>query len=237
MRIGVCDNSSAWAEETARMMEEYGEQTGKHPMIQVFTSEEEVKASAESAFDMMLVNVDFDHDGYGIEIAAWVNQNWKACQIVFVGDDLRHVTDVYRTEHVFFVQKDMFNTYFPEIAKKVKHGVYDRYVFSIIGKSQGGIALRDEDIRYFERSKRQTNIVTSIGNYVTWEKIGDIYEKLNSDAFIRCHNSYIVRISAIEVMNKDDLILDDGMKISISRQYKKQTRDKYKNWIEENNYA
>ena len=62
------------------------------------------------------------------------------------------------------------------------------------------------------------------------EKISDIYDKLPKLDFVRCHNSYIVYLPAIRELQKDEIIMEDGTKIVISRSFRKEVKQAFSRW-------
>lgn len=66
-------------------------------------------------------------------------------------------------------------------------------------KHRGGVAFIDlKDILLVQREDRATVIyTTNDGRYVTSESLADMEERLNNDAFYRCHKSYIINLNEI----------------------------------------
>lgn len=167
----------------------------------------------------------------GISMAAEVNRKWKKCQIVYLTNYLFYATEVYETEHVYFVLKEQFEGKIHEIFEKLRHNMEQsvkKYLFTEIGGNE--ISLAADDIRYFERSGRETKIVTNWGIYIIREKIGDIYERLSQVDFVRCHHSYIVYLPAIRELLKDEIIMEDGTQILVSRSYRKSVKQGFARW-------
>jgi DNA-binding LytR/AlgR family response regulator len=75
-----------------------------------------------------------------------------------------------------------------------------------------------KDILYIEAMQNYITIHTQKGKYMTLLYLKNIEEKLNPQAFIRVHKSYIVSISKIEAIDNNDIVIQTH-RIPISRNY------------------
>ena len=63
------------------------------------------------------------------------------------------------------------------------------------------------------------------------KKISDIEELLPNKYFVRCHRSYIVNVMHIRSVIKTNVILENGVKIPISRGKYNEVNDAFINYI------
>lgn len=83
-----------------------------------------------------------------------------------------------------------------EETQKTLH--FDKNIGKILIKSKEAISFVDfKDIILIEREDRNTVIYTSDGSYVTSESLSELEERLDKNAFFRCHKSYIINITKI----------------------------------------
>jgi len=74
-------------------------------------------------------------------------------------------------------------------------------VNTIMLKNREGMTfLPVSDILLVYREARITKIVTSETTYTTSESLSDLWKKLDSNDFFKCHRAYIIKISAISKM-------------------------------------
>lgn len=85
----------------------------------------------------------------------------------------------------------------------------------------GREAVRYTDIRYFEAFNKRVSLVTGVREYQVADTL-DHLEQTLSDAFVRCHRSFIVRRDCIASisLSRNTLTLDSGEDIPLSRTYK-----------------
>ncbi len=237
MVVGICDNDKLWCKRAEELIKKYAESKKEKIKIITFYSILKLIKYTGEPMDLIFMETVFETDQEngikknGIWLGQFVNKKWNHCQIVYLSHHKEYVTDVYRTNHIFFVLKDQFQRWIPYIFEKVLRNLEktkEKYFFSAIGGKQFSVKI--EDIRYFERSNRVTKVGTVWGTYEIWDKIKDIYDYISKADFLRCHNSYIISFTAIREIAYDKIILDDGKVIPISRSYRKSVREEFTKW-------
>lgn len=235
MKIGICDDDKIWLKNAKRMIENYGKKTGMETEIYCYDSTEELNSWPGPSLDVIFMDIVLEEetkkDVTGIDLAAQINAKWKDCQIVYLTNYLYYATEVYHTNHVFFMLKEQFEKRIGEIFGKVLHELAqsrEKLVFSVI--KGGEISLAPADILCFERSGRKTNLVTVYGVYEIKEKIAELVKQLPEVDFIRCHNSYIVYLPAVREMLSDLFVLNDGRQVMISRSYRRLAKEAFMRW-------
>lgn len=230
MVIGICEDDKMWQLKAKKIIAEYAGSIGLHVEFVIMNSRESLMLYEGESIDVLFMDIVLDEDN-GIELAGIINARWTGCQIVYLTNHLFYATEIYGTNHRFFVLKEQFEKRVGEIFKKIFHAQDQKskkLIFTLIGCSE--LVLAPEDILYFERVKRETLIYTVWGEYKTWDKLDSIYERLPDIDFVRCHNSYIIYFPAVREMYKDSFLLQNGVKISISRSYLKATKDAFMRW-------
>ena len=83
---------------------------------------------------------------------------------------------------------------------------------------RGGVSFLDlKDILLIQREDRATVLYTlGEGRYVTADTLAEMEERLHSDAFFRCHKSYIVNMSYVERVERD-FVMKNGCTVYIRR--------------------
>lgn len=75
-------------------------------------------------------------------------------------------------------------------------------------------------ILYIESSSRKLIIHTEGYDYIYYRKLGDVYEELPHEMFIRIHKSYIVSKNHISHYTNKNVTIDNGKLLPISQSYK-----------------
>lgn len=80
--------------------------------------------------------------------------------------------------------------------------------------------IRYSDILYIDTAGRKVNIHTR-ENVITYPcKLSEMEELLPADLFLRCHQSFILQLNAVDHLTRAFAVLTNGMEIPISRSYK-----------------
>ncbi len=239
MIVGICDDDQFWCEKAVEIIQKYAEATAKELEVRNFRNCEELFSYGElgeKPFDVILMDIELDAKNKnpetdGIRVAGEINQRWKNCQIVYLTNYLFYATEIHHTKHSFFVLKNQFEKRIGEVFDKVLHELEQsstKYVFR--AKGQVDVSVMAEDIRYFERDKRSTKLVTSWGEYEIWDKISEIEDQLSKLDFVRCHNSYLVYIPAIRELNHETIVMENQKNIPVSRSYRNSVKHAFASW-------
>lgn len=230
MRVAICDDELSWVERSKQILLDYGKCVGLELEVCCFSNSEELLGYTGEPLDVVFQDIVLQEEN-GIAVAAEINGKWKNCQIVFVTNHLYFATDVYATEHIFFVVKEQFEAKVPEVFHKLLHEMeqnQEQLVFHLIGGNE--VVLNPADILYFERNRRITKVQTVWGTYEVWDKLDEILPRLSALDFVRCHNSYITYFPAVREMQKDSFLLNNNQKIMISRSYQKGVKQSFAKW-------
>ncbi|TDX01973.1 LytR/AlgR family response regulator transcription factor [Dinghuibacter silviterrae] len=91
------------------------------------------------------------------------------------------------------------------------------YMYCKVNRELVRIYLKD--ILYIESIKDYVRIVTGAQQYVTYQRIGYMEEKLPSDKFLRVHKSFIVSVEHIDSYNADTVTVG-GHPLPLGRNYR-----------------
>jgi len=91
----------------------------------------------------------------------------------------------------------------------------------ILVKTKAGhyVPIHPVDILYIEADRDYTIISTTKENYFKTIRIGELHEKLDSNLFLRVHQSYVINKNKIEAIHGNHVLVS-GIEIPISRTYK-----------------
>lgn len=229
--IGICDDSHEWYLKAEKIIETYINASGDEAEILYFQDKASLLENKERMDVLFMDIVLCQDDEDGIQLAAVFRKKQQDCQIVYLTNYLFYAVDVYETEHSYFVIKEQFKDRIEKVFEKIKHNLKQSVnvlPFSVI--NEGKIVLKPEEILFFERKLRETEIVTETGTYKIWNKLDEIEAFLPKPDFVRCHNSYIVNLANIREMQKTIFLMKNGSKIVISRGHQKEVKNAFMKW-------
>ena len=92
-----------------------------------------------------------------------------------------------------------------------------------------GYKIACREILYAESNKRQVKIVTGEKEYTVYMKMDQLEQQL-PDYFLRTHKSYLVNMNRIESFSGEEVVLKNGISISVSRSHCKEARRKLREY-------
>ncbi|MBE6755542.1 MAG: response regulator transcription factor [Ruminococcaceae bacterium] len=232
MRIAILDDEKHHIEVTKKIVQDFfGEE---EVLITCYETKKDFDNDFEISpflFDILVLDILLPQSD-GIEIAREIRSRNERCRIIFLSNYLEFATEVYETEHTFFVLKSDAVKKLPVAIKKAIDQLEKRRKESICIK-----ALHDtqkvicfEDVVYVERVKRRTIINTVSGEEETLENVSDVFGSLE-DKLVRCHRSYWANPAHLKSFSSSELVFVNGMKIPLSRSYSKEMKLKVMNYI------
>ena len=171
--------------------------------------------------------LDIRMDGLdGIELAKKLNKLAPGCKIIFLTSFLDYATEVYETEHIYFVLKgEMEHRLASALRKATETPVASCCIQVKHAKSASLVSL--DQILFIERKGRKTRVQTENAEFWTTQTPLELLETIPPEAFIRCHQSYWVRTTKILAMKNNDFFLPNNHRIPLSRTYRQEAREQF----------
>jgi len=92
------------------------------------------------------------------------------------------------------------------------------------------VRIRFNEIKYIEGMREYVRIHTSDEKIMTLLSMKSLEEKLPLHQFMRVHRSFIVNLSKISVIERNRIVFDKDVRISVGEQYK----EAFQGWMEKN---
>ena len=173
--------------------------------------------------DLLILDIVMDSLN-GIDTAKQAARLAPGCQIIFLSSYNDYISDVYEAPHCYFVRKSELSQHFGKALSKALKNLSERKRVSF--RENGEIRSVDAaDIRYLERSLRQTRIVCGDGEFRPYSKPEELLAQADPLPFHRCHQSYWVNFLHAASLRENSVTLRDGTEIPISRSYRKTVRE------------
>lgn len=233
MRIGICDDDALALEWIGQKIDAYRKCEGKVLEIFPFQTEEELKSFLEKELlDLIFMDIDMGDGRNGIEIASELTKCHPVCNIAFLTNYLEYAPDVYETRHCYYILKSEFEKRLPFVIRKAEEKSANLSAKISLALKGGKRELIEKcRIMYAERSGRRTCIFLDDGTVLdTAERLEPLYERLGNGEFVRCHNSFVVRLEKVHKYSRLKLILENGQVISISRPYIDSVKKAFVEW-------
>lgn len=223
-KILICDDNAVFLGECENYIKEVmGEKN--HIVFPVKSAEEAIALMGkDNLFDIAVLDIEMSGKN-GIELASELNSVCPECRIIFLTNYIQYATDVYETEHSYYVLKNDMENLLPKAVRKAVDEIeLNKNNFITVSEKGKQVVLRVCDIKYCERKIRATEVILKDENIIVKDNIDKLYDSLKNSGFSRCHNSFIVNMDFIKELYRDKYILTDNTEIPISRSYSDETR-------------
>ena len=237
MRINevvICDDEQDYIDRAKKVLQEFADEIGVKVNIITYTEPRDLIKDLETKKiipALIFMDIDFENTT-GIKTVEKINEMFKEGRIIYLTNYLEFATDVYTTEHFYYVKKGELKDRLPDILEKFRKEMEseNKYYRTAL-KNKKFVSIKVKDILFFERQGRYTNIYTKDNVYQTKDKLDEIENELDSDEFVRCHNSYLVPLAQITEYKRDKVDIME-YDIPISRNYQQEMRDRYMKYLE-----
>lgn len=232
--VVICDDEQDYIDRAKKVLQEFADEIGVKVNIITYTEPRDLIKNLETKKiipALIFMDIDFENTT-GIKTVEKINEMFKEGRIIYLTNYLEFATDVYTTEHFYYVKKGELRDRLPGILDKLRKEIESEsnyYRTSL--KNKKFVSIKVNDILFFERQGRYTNIYTKDNVYQTKDKLDEIEKELDSDEFVRCHNSYLVPLAQITEYKRDKVDIME-YDIPISRNYQQEMRDRYMKYLE-----
>ncbi|MDE6724150.1 MAG: LytTR family DNA-binding domain-containing protein [Ruminiclostridium sp.] len=210
--IAICDDDSSQVKALRKMLTEWNSQT----IINEYSSAEQFLFNYPDAeCDLLLLDIEMGGMN-GMELAKALRAKGDMLPIVFITGFSEYMGDGYDVEALHYLLKP--------VDKDKLFRVLDRYSHNrrpqnriILPYCEGSVITSSKNIIYLEAFGKKTQVALNSGNKITCSiGLSAVYEKLGQ-GFVSCHRSYVVNLGYISSVSKNEITMDSGEKIPVSR--------------------
>lgn len=230
MKIALIDDNPVHLKHSRQLCEKAFESRQIICFIRAFSSVSDFLSQMKN-FSPEIAVLDIEMpEKDGISLGKEINQYLPECRIIFLTSYIEYASDVYETDHIWFVVKNNAEKYFDSAIDKALKSIEeqnhskDYLVIKTKGKSEV-IPLRS--VLYISKIDRKTQVVCDQGEYFDNRKPADLIPEKYLTRFVRCHQGYYVSLQRIKEIDHEDFVLDNGVRIPISRTFSKTARDAF----------
>lgn len=216
-KIAVCDDNAIDLKYISTLVNEWAKSSENMAIINTFPSAEAFlfHYADDKSYDILLLDIEMGKIN-GIELAKQIRAENEAVQIVFITGFPNFIAEGYDVSALHYLMKPVIaEKLFAVLDKAVKNlrKVERSIQFDIDGESMRVPA----DKIIFAEAFAHLVVINIAGNSFTVKMSISEVEKMLGEGFIRCHRSYIVGLKYIRSISKTDVMLDNSMKIPLSR--------------------
>jgi len=218
IRIGICDDSPAFLQQTKFMIDHWDDgPRGIHTEL-FEDADAMIQAHRQTPFDILLLDVVMPLLD-GIQAARELREEDKNVKIVFLTSSAEYAVDSYEVKASNYLLKplspDKFFACLDELTRELAHTTPALLVRS--GDSTHHLLL--SEIEYVEAHNKQSLFYLIDGRtLISPEPMYSYQETLSAEnGFFRCHRSYIVNMDRIDTFTPKEALMRSGCRVPIAR--------------------
>jgi len=224
MLIAICDDS----QENLSLLEDVVEGLKvRDTSVDCFENGESLlnylSKNAEVLYQIYLLDIEMPGMN-GLELAKRIRDIDKRAIIIFVTAYSDYVFNSFEVQPFRFINKPIERDKLEKAIQAAINYIYTskKYIFFSVDKAK--IQLCCENIMYFEGDKRKVNVYTIDETYSFYSKMSDIEKMVDDSWFVRIHVSYMVNMDYVKAIYVDEIILNNGIHLPISKKYHKSVK-------------
>ena len=227
-RVVIFDDDMSQCEIIKRMFDEHHEWNvdRKYNIICIDTLHElENFIAFANEIDILVTDICVDNDKKtGIDLVKKLHPKMPNTQIIYITGYVEYCEAVYETEHISFLRKPVnAERLWQAIDRAVRNiDAYNERVCTVnVGRNL--INIRTDDIIYIESTGRKLTYICRDSEVETYGRLSEA-EQAIGNGFVRCHKSFLVNIRHICELRDNNLLLDNGSEVAVSRNYYMDTK-------------
>ena len=222
MRVAICDDDR---ESCARLRSLIRKQKPDCEVTCFDTGRRFLEARKH--FDILLLDIEMPaQDGIGIKDDFETNR--KQTRIIFTTSHQERVLEAFGKNVTGFLVKPIDETAFQNVMEKTLSDICGPVLEAEENGNTFMIPMRR--IKYIEAQDKYTLLVTETGEYLMRKTMKFWENALPGQDFVRIHKSYLVHLEYFEKKG-DEVWLDKGKHVKISRFRKHEIMEKYKDFL------
>lgn len=118
--IGICDDDKSWVQTCKNTLMKFAAFINIDMEIKCFYTSKELLDYQDIPLDAVFLDIELGRQN-GIMIAKKLNRIRPNCRIIYMTNYLHYATEIYNTEHIWFVVKKQFRDKIGEIINRILH--------------------------------------------------------------------------------------------------------------------
>lgn len=229
MRIAVCDDEELFRIEFKSVLDKV--LINAEYDIDTFSGGSSLyEAFLKNPFDLVFLDIEMPGID-GITLAKRLRAVSENVQIVFLTSHIEYALEGYEVNALRYLVKPVDMNKLSEVLKYIQDKKNNSRQIMI--KHEGeDIVIDISDIIYMESMDKNVRIVTSKSEYITRYNISDYEEELKNSGFLRIHRGYLISLSKVKKIVKNDVVMDGDISLPVSRSNIKTLKDALYAYVE-----
>jgi len=201
-QVAICDDEKVWRDILMRDIGKWAKAVNREISFAEFSSGRDIIRHIRDSHqvDVLFLDIEFGDKINGIEAAKQLRKMGSNVPIIFVTGYPAHAKEGYMVDAIGFLEKDYryeHLIFYLEKVVKITTPVEPRTIV-IVDTEKKSIRIPVDEIVYAESHNHEVTVHTRRRLIRTRMTLNNLLKKLETDAFVQVHKSYIVSIKDIQ---------------------------------------
>ncbi|MBP0971980.1 MAG: response regulator transcription factor [Oscillospiraceae bacterium] len=229
IRVAIVDDDQTFCGFAERCVEEYAAGSGTAVETEVFLSGEDFFAHKgdHDAFDMVMLDIELSGMN-GIEVGEALRKSNRdrQVQILYVSAKENYALDLFRNRPFDFIIKPVTKERIFQAMREYINEYYTASGFFEYTLDRKKHSISASQVLYLQSNRKKLIVVTPTGSMEIYEKLDDVLQTEFGGNLIRIHRCYAVNPQHIAQFSFDEVVMDNGERLSISRSLRQSVRER-----------
>lgn len=223
LSLAVCDDEQTEVEQIRKTL------TGQsYPFILTvdvfYDGQSLLEQARQKKYNLVFLDIEMPHMN-GFSLAEALRSSSEETEIVFVSSHEHLVYQSFSFRPFYFVRKAFLKEELPRVLHRFWQDAGQADKVCEFRTATGVRKIDAARIIYMESLDHDLYIYHGGGVFSCRDQIGDREKELKDWGFVRIHRGYLVNCRYIRQLERSEVVLKDGRKLSVSAGRKKAVRD------------
>ena len=234
LNFALCDDNKDFLELASAYIGQYLLKTGLQVQIHTFVSSEtflEVFHQTPFLFDLILLDIDMPIKD-GLEIAYDIRKVNEEVLLVFLTGIEAKVFESFKVGAFRYLRKNFFKEEMEECILQALRKIKVSREYYMFKTEEGLMRIAMKEMMYFLCVNRKIELHTINSYYrINLRRMKDIEEQFENSYFIKIHRGCLVNLKYIKTIEEQNIILDNGERLMVSRYRMREVLVAYQGYI------
>lgn len=215
-KIAICDDMEEDVQYIASVVRNWGEKEKISVDLETFPSAESFlfRYAEQKDYDILLLDIEM-RSMNGVELAKRIRKENDAVQIVFITGYTDYIAEGYDVSALHYLMKPLSVDKLYEVLNRAVMKIKKNEKSLFLSLSGEMVRILVYEIKYLEVQQNYVTIHAE-NNYTVKKTLGEFERELD-ERFYRMGRSFIVNLSCINRITKNNVFLSDGSVIPLPR--------------------
>ena len=229
IRVAIVDDDQTFCGFAERCVAEYAAGSGTSVETEVFLSGEDFFAHKQAHDDFDMVMLDIELSGMnGIEVGENLRRSNRdrQVQILYVSAKENYALDLFRNRPFDFLIKPVSKERIFRALREYINEYYTASNFFEYTLDRKKHSISASQILYLQSNRKKLIVVTVNGSMEIYDKLDDVLQTESGSHLLRIHRCYAVNPEHIAQFSFEEIVMDNGERLSISRSLRQSVRER-----------